>query len=979
MISFLKRFSEHVKKTPELTAVVDRGGERKKSYAELDEESGRIASWLKNQGIGREDVVAICVPRGFEFIAVRFAVMKTGAAWVGTEAMMGKERIEYVIKDSGAVLVMDETNYSEALKEEPLDAKHWSDPDPHDLAYIYYTSGSTGRPKGVLQEYGVYEYIMSSTDRAIGRWIPLNYANVAPETFVGGLYLMMGNLQAGCTLHLIPLNLVRDPAGLLVYFKKEHVNASCMPPTLVKVLESAGGIDAKVLHVTGEIATDLFIDRFPLMNAYGPTEFSYLPFFFDVDKTYSNTPIGKPDENTKLVLLDENGEINPNEGTLCIRLPFFRGYLNDETRADFVNIEGETYFKSSDYMSVDKNGNYTLLGRVDDMVKINGNRIEPAEVEFALKKVLSTDYIAVKAWERGGGRFLCAYHTTGKELDAAQMAQKLKGMIPDYMIPSCYVAIGELPLNENGKVNKKALPQPGDEVLFAPYFAPEDELQKKLCEQFAKVLGISDRQIGIDDDFFLLGGDSVAALNLIVGMADNFLTLPLIYRKRTVRGLARALRDNKEHPDAGETDHGFDTLDNRALQTWPLSEEQLYFAEYKKQHADRIIYNMPVVLYFVPETDEKKLERALLFAFEAHPSLLTVIKETPEGWIRQYCPQNNVPVESIKTVGSDTTEIVDDFIKPFTYDGSALFRRRILRTPEAVMLLLDVDHIICDGTSLRILIEDILALYEGKSISEDMYFALLEDQLKSRGSEALKKDREYFENTYKGEYDTLLRPDLDETKPVECTLEVTPDFTSKDVGKAAGRLHLSVSAFYMLGAALSLAAYNLSDKVMISWNYHGRSDLRAMRSVGLFIRDYPVEFILNREDTLGKICADLMDQLGKDMLHGSVSPFMDRKKGELLCFLYQGELMKKPESPVLMEVELPEIPERAAIEPMEVRINEDGDEILAEITYDAGIYRSESMERFGVIYEDICSRLLEEGVEKKTVCDLIPGVWNEKK
>ncbi len=151
-----------------------------------------------------------------------------------------------------------------------------------------------------------------------------------------------------------------------------------------------------------------------------------------------------------------------------------------------------------------------------------------------------------------------------------------------------------------------------------------------------------------------------------------------------------------------------------------------------------------------------------------------------------------------------------------------------------------------------------------------------------------------------------------------------------------------------------------------------------MRSVGLFIRDYPVEFILEREDTIGKICADLMAQLGRSMLHGSVSPFMDRKKGELLCFLYQGDLMRKPESPVLMDVDLPSIPGRAAIEPLEVRINEDCDEVLTEITYDAGIYSSESIDRFGVIYEDICRHLLEEGIEKRPVCDLIPGVWSGK-
>ena len=411
MIRFLENFLKTVKTDPQHTAIVDCGGKRRTSYLELDELSGRVASWLMKNGIGRESIIAICVPRGVEYAAVRLGVMKAGAAWVGTESMMGEERIAYIIRDSEAALVMDEGNFAAAMKEDPLPEELWADPDLHDLAFLYYTSGSTGRPKGVAQEYGVYENILSSTHRAIGRWVPLDYANVAPETFIGGIYLMMGMLQAGCTLHLIPLPLVRDPAGLLAYFREQKVTASCMPPTLVKVLEAAGGLSLKVLHIAGEVAVDLYIDRFPVLNAYGPTEFSYLPFFFDIDKSYSNTPIGTPDEYTELVLLDENGEISPKEGVMCIRLPYFRGYLHDQERTGFVTVEGTEYFRSDDYMSVDEHGNYTLLGRVDDMVKINGNRIEPAEVEFAVRKVLGTDYVTVKAWERNGSRYLCAYHT----------------------------------------------------------------------------------------------------------------------------------------------------------------------------------------------------------------------------------------------------------------------------------------------------------------------------------------------------------------------------------------------------------------------------------------------------------------------------------------------------------------------------------------------------------------------------------------
>ncbi|MBQ4243100.1 MAG: non-ribosomal peptide synthetase, partial [Lachnospiraceae bacterium] len=550
MIQLLERFYSYVQNTPDKTAIVDNGGERATSYKELDDMSGRIASWLIKQGIGREDVVAIRVPRGVQFVAVRLAAMKTGTAWVGVEEMMGEERIAYIIKDSRAALVMDEENFEKAMGEEPLPADRWADPDLHDMAFIFYTSGSTGRPKGVVQEYGIYRNIVSSTYRSIDGYMPLNYANIAPETFIGGLYLMAGILSTGNTLHLIPLTLVRDPAGLLAYFKKHEIHATCMPPTLVKALEAAGGMDLRVLHITGEIAVDLYIDRFPVMNAYGPTEFSYLPFFFDLDRAYKNTPIGTPDEDTSLVLLDEDGSVNPKEGALCMHLPYFRGYLHDDDRADFVDIDGVTYFRNGDYLSVDERGNYTLLGRIDDMVKINGNRIEPAEVEFAVRKVLDTDFAAVKVWERGGSRYLCAYHRTGRSLDAAEMAEKLKDMLPVYMIPSCYVSIDTIPLNENGKVDKMALPEPDESILYATYAAPENDTQKKLCEIYAKVLHAGDHRIGIDDDFFLLGGDSLSAIRVVADAGIAELSVTMIYRERTVRNIDRALRDSHS---AGET------------------------------------------------------------------------------------------------------------------------------------------------------------------------------------------------------------------------------------------------------------------------------------------------------------------------------------------------------------------------------------------------------------------------------------------
>lgn len=965
MISLLEQFYSFVKKIPEKAAIVDNGGERVTSYKELNDMSGRVASWLIHQGIGREDVVAVRVPRGVRFVAVRLAAMKAGAAWVGVEEMMGEERISYIIKDSGAVLVMDDENFDEALQEEPLAVEKWADPDPHDMAFIFYTSGSTGRPKGVVQEYGIYENIVSSTYRSIDGYMPLNYANIAPETFIGGLYLMAGILSTGNTLHLIPLALVRDPAGLLAYFKKHDIHASCMPPTLVKALESAGGLELRVLHITGEIAVDLYIDRFPVMNAYGPTEFSYLPFFFDLDRAYKNTPIGTPDEYTKLVLVDENGEINPKEGALCMKLPYFRGYLHDEDRSDFIDIDGETYFKNGDYLSVDENGVYSLLGRIDDMVNINGNRIEPAEVEYAVRKVLDTDFAAVRVWERGGSRYLCAYHTTGLSLDAADMAAKLKDMLPVYMIPACYVPIDRIPLNENGKVNKRALPEPDESLLFSPYEKPQGDRQRRLCELFAKILNITDHAIGTDDDFFLLGGDSLAAIRLVAAAGIEELSVKMIYRERTVRNIDRALSEAQ----AAVEDEGYDTV-------FPLKDEQFYFLDQELKMPGKIIYNLPVMLSFRPDTDEKRLEQAVKDSISAHPALRTVIEETKEGWRQRYVPENNAAIPHETASEEDLQKLAGDFVKPFSeaggsIDGKSLFRTKIISTPERVALLLDVHHIICDGESMKIVVEDILSALNGETIPEDHYFALLKEQTFLCDEKTKNKDIEYFRNVYKGDYDRLPKPDLEGEVNKAGFFERKAAFEAGDVRRAAKRLHLSVNAFYLLASGLALASYNDTDRILLSWNYNGRSDIRALRSAGLLIRDYPAAFIIKEDDNVRSLAASLGRQLREALMHGSVSPFMKRSEKELLCFLYQGDLLDIPESEYLMDVDYPEPADNAAIEPLELKVYEDKEGTQIELNYDAGIYLEESMERFERIYEAVCRLLISEGSGSMSAYDIV--------
>ncbi len=967
MLNFLESFYSHVQSTPERAAVVDRGGARATSYADLSEMSARFATWLLKQEVGREKLVAIRAPRGLDFIICRLATMMVGGAWVGVEEIMGAERIEYIIKDSGAVITITGEVLREGLKEEPLPPEQWADPDPHDMAFIFYTSGSTGKPKGAVQEYGIYRYIMDSTHRAIDRWDFLDYANVAPETYIGGIDLMVGILQAGSTLHIIPLELVRDPAGLLKYFKEQHVSASCMPPTLIKVLESIGGMDLKVLHVAGEIASDLYIDRFLVRNAYGPTEIAYLPFFFDIDRPYSVTPIGTPDKNTEVILINENGEKDEKEGMLCIHLPYFRGYLHDKERSELITIDGKPYFKTGDYTSLDPAGNYTILGRMDDMVKINGNRIEPSEVESAIKKVLNTDFAAVKVWDRGTSQYLCAYHTCGKELNAAQMAEKLKDFLPLYMIPACYISLNEIPLNDNGKVNKMVLPRPDESALFTPYAPPESELQRRLCTAFADALKIDRESYGIDDDFFLLGGDSLAAVRVITQVEHSDLTVAMIYRERTVRMIDRALKSIKET-----------VKDDPVGKEFPLTNQQQFFVDCEMERSGKNISNQPLMLSFSPDIEENRLAEAVRSVFFSHPALLTVIRKEGENWVQRIVLENNTEFTATLVSEEELKEEEKKLVRPFFLDGTPLFRRRLYRTDKRVVLFLDFHHVICDGYSLRIVGEDIIEAYRGGKIPEDAWTQIL-GRNTVYGKAQREADRKYFELGYGDKYDGDRYDQIPVFDQIEDghggEEEIYPfAFETEEVWKAAQRMKLSVNAFYILVTSLSLMSYNNTENVVFLWTFNGRSEIKALRTVGLLLRDYPVSLSLDEADTLRAAASSINRQIKEDIIHGSLTPFIDLSRGDLLDFLYQSDLLEICDYEELIGIDTPGGLEETAIEPIELQLFEDEEGSRLHIQYDEGLYRRESMKRFAGIFESICLKLIKAGSGELNIKNIVKEI-----
>ncbi|MBR4174405.1 MAG: AMP-binding protein [Lachnospiraceae bacterium] len=952
MIPFLKKFHD-IALDNENAAIVDMEGRRVTSYSELDVTSGRIASYLLKLGIGLESVVVINCGRGMELIAARIGVMKVGAAFVCVEDMLGQERAEFIFKDRGASLIFDLSDFDKAIKMPALDFEKWADAKENDMAFIVYTSGSTGNPKGSVQEYGIYDLIMRGTLPMIEDYLPANLGNIIPESFVGGVYITVGVLSVGAVLHELPLALVRDQKGLLTYFDKHGINVTFMPPTLAKALIAAGVLKLSALHVGGEIVSDVYTDEFDVKNIYGPTEFGFPTCIFKLDRAYDNTPVGRVLEGIDWILIGDDGEVNEKEGILCVSLPYFRGYLNGDNDDCFFEKDGIKYFRTNDVAS-SHDGVITILGRDDDMIKLNANRIDPSEVERAVKKVTGAAFAVCKAHVRGGVKFLCVYVPDEAEIDREATLKALKNILPAFMLPSCFIGIKDLPENNNGKVDKNALPSPDVSDFCAVYAGPENDLQKKLCRLFEEILDIKDRRIGIDDSFFLLGGSSLHAMRLIMEAGIEELTFTIIYDNQTVRNIDHALKDHvlKEHTSP-EINHVF------PAEGLPLTDKQRDFLEVQLKYPQIPMFNYGTLLEFDTSADLYKLRDAVNKAFRAHPGLSVTIMKQGGEW-RQFMSEPKDDVCRILELSDKELEKeMKSYLVAPRFDGSAMYRFELVKTPGRPVLLTDINHLICDGASLRTVLEDILSIYEGRKPDRDHYIKIIGDILKQEDYRRRYCMEHMSDAKPVDEHIRLLRPDLPGDKSVLKSVEMPIKVDRSRLLNAAKRYASSVSIIFMTATAMAFSKMNETDKVLLSFIFNGRNNIGGSGTVGMFIEYCPVVFDLSEHRSIETVISDVCVQVLKLIDGGITDNYPVIKDKKMTIFNYRGNLFGDTDSEIVMDADGIDNGEMPMIEPLQVMIDEDEGEWNLSIDYDAGVYLSSTIERFMDIFINELKRIID--------------------
>jgi len=802
----LEVWEDHMKNTPDYPVLSDSLGTTLRR-SECDELSARVYAWLKQKKIGKEQFVLIDLERGVKPVAAVMGVLKNGSAFCLTESSYARERISYMRDNCNAAVDINEAVWPEILKTEPLTGHE--PVDDHDACMIVYTSGTTGTPKGVLHEYGQLKLEMISEQRADGSWREnpdTRWGLVAPLNFVASLKIIVHFLYCGGHLHVLDYDTVKNPKKLNAYFFKNRINETFLSPSLLRLKGENYGPFMKYIYTGAEPANNVSVKGAELNNTYTMSESFFTVCEYIIDKPYPVVPIGRPMFDLKIRLLGEDGdEVEEGElGEFCYFDPYCRGDVNNDGENEKHFIDG--WFHTGDLARF-RDGNYILEGRSDDMIKIDGNRIEPGEIEAVCREEMGVSVCAAKGFPEG---FVALYYIGDVAFDEEELRERLKNRLPYYMIPTYFVRLDSMPLNQSGKLQRSALKMP-KEVSRAEYLAPRDEFEKLLCNGFSEVLGIEN--IGIKDDFFKLGGSSIRAIELLELLDADDISPSMIYEGRTVERIAELYRA------AGSKKLSWEEEEELGRKTaLPITEVQSLFWNENYDCSLDFFFGLKILPFVSADRLAEKLNRYI----DSNSTFCLRIEQDADGKpVQIFCPDRPY-IKTERMSFREAKAACDTFIKGFTY-GEPLIRIRLIRTPFASFFLFHASHMVMDGAACHFAIEDLAAAVFGKEIPRTDYFAFAWEETERNRRQNFEENLEYFKARYfKTSRTANLIGDSDTSDSLR---KRTAPFGLKlqDVRAHCEKQNISVNVFINTAVLLTQCAYNHTSDGMVFWNYHNRS------------------------------------------------------------------------------------------------------------------------------------------------------------
>lgn len=995
----------HALENPDKIAVTSCG--KSLTFRELDILSNEIAFSLREKGVVNETLAGVLLDRNVWTYAAEIGILKAGGAFVPFIPEYPDERIDFCMNDGKIPLIITSesiaakrshlvSNYSVITLEEIFSVKTLADVKPgekfiappetetnrNSLAYVIYTSGTTGRPKGVMIEHGNIANYVHKNPKSIEI---MNYAEdgrvslaLASFSFDVSVVEEFVPLCNGNSVVIATDEEIHTPSMLADLILTNGVNGITCTPSYIAGLLGIPEMNEALKQIT---FFDIGAEAFPsqlydrlrdlradsvILNVYGPTECT-MGCAAEIMTDGKIITVGKPIANTKFYVSDTFGNELPAgiRGELIIcGDQVGRGYVNlpDKTAASFFIHEGMRAYHSGDLAAWTDDGKIRIFGRTDNQIKLRGFRIELDEIEKVIAEYPGIKMSAVKVIKHNGADYLAGYYAAEGEISADGLREYMKSRLPEYMLPSAIMRVDAMPLTSSGKIDKRALPSPDFSELRAEYVAPETETEKLLCRAFAAAVKMPEEKVGVLDDFFELGGDSLRAMVVLSEADIDGLNAADIFQKRTPRAIAETLSERTHKKSIDEREDESRKIPHRLT---PLQRQMIDVQLFRP--GATMWSNMHFLARFDISVDAQRLCNALNKALQNHPSLSTAFFFNDNNeLVQQYIP-DLLSEKKVREISEATAEILPEIlVEPFPKILNAcLCRAGVFRSPKYVYMFMDVHHILMDGGSLGVLLADIVRAYDGQELKKDYYFALRQEEEENESAGKMEQSHKWFTEKYGDEvWCNIVPPDYESDNINQAGRTHRLKFTPEEVKEAESYWGVTHSVMAISAALIALSRFTGKNHVMTNWIFNNRLSPEAENAVGMLLKNLPAAARMEEISSLRGLLESVKEQVAEGIAHSEYDfmtehyqPFVnDCMEVNLQLSINGDELdVLKPE---LIELEENFKSAGARLE-LELLENEYGDGMFdSEMEYAEGLFDRQKMEKFHDMYIGILESMI---------------------
>ncbi len=881
-------FEEQVAKTPDNIAVVLENEEL--SYRELNEKANSLAHDLIDNGIVAGDIIGIYLPRSLELLIAIFGVLKAGAVYMPMFTGYPIERLTYMLNNGNSKALITTEHFASTIPTNipKIIINHntiLSDPQncqtsfsPSNLAYVIYTSGSTGKPKGVqithrnlinlVYAFKNYYQTINAKDTFLAS------TNISFDVSIWEIFLPLLN---GAKLVLNTEEIISDISLYCNNIIKYKITALYIPPNILnevyQLLSKSNDICIKKLLVGVEPIKKSTLNNYYqlnqdliIVNGYGPTETTICctALSYSRDNTQDGfVSIGKPLCNDNIYIVKSNS-LCPigTPGELCVAGDGVgNGYLNNpsETNKSFVKnpfCKNSMLYKTGDFAKWNSDGTITFIGRIDNQIKLSGYRIELSEINHCIHQYGSINSVFTTLFKER----LISYFTSNVEIKNEKLMEYLQTKLPFYMLPKFLMQIPSFPLTPNGKIDAKSLPAP-DLSSQNDYIAPKTTTEKKITQMLEKLLNITN--ISITDDLFNLGMDSLNSIKLGIQLLEEFnvsVKVNHIFEHPTIKELSNYITSlSKQEKDKIKPAKPQDYYPTSSAQ------KRIYYASILDENS--ILYNVAGGIIIDKILDISLLKKCFENLIERHEILRTHFRiiENDIAQIIEKKIDFDLPYE---TDDSNTiNDIYNHFVKPFDLKKAPLFRAKaVYLKNEKTLLLLDMHHIISDGTSLTLLLQELCDLYNGYALPEKQVdykdFTIWEQQQFQKAD--FQKAKDFWVNQYQDEIPllnmptTFSRPSTQSFEGANYHATLSKDIFNK-VNEIAKSLEITPYMLLLATYYILLFKYTAQNDIVIGTPIIGRESPELYQMLGMFVNTLPLKNTIHPSTHFKDFVAALKD------------------------------------------------------------------------------------------------------------------------